>query len=137
MIATTGKHFYKIHEVRMIYPGWFSMELPVKDLFLLATITMITVNMSFTHFHSSSCQGNIFLHQNHATYYISTNYNWENGVKQKKITEENLSQSSILWQLLRTKTPASRSKCITYFCCCCFYHYLPYICWVDKWMWFM
>ena len=29
---------------------------------------MITIKMSFTHFHSSSCQGNIFHHQNLATY---------------------------------------------------------------------
>ena len=41
---------------------------PMKDFFLLAIIAMITVKMSFTHFHSSSCQGNMFLHQNHATY---------------------------------------------------------------------
>ena len=46
---------------------------------------------------------------------ISSNYNWENGVKQIKITEENLLQSCILCQLLRTKS----------------YHYLPYICLVD------
>ena len=60
---------------------------------------------------------------------ISPNYNWENGVKQIKITEENLSQSCILCQLLRTKTLASGSKCIKHFFY--FYHYLPYICWVD------
>ena len=35
---------------------------PMKHLLLLATIIMITVKMSFTHFHSSSCQKNIFLH---------------------------------------------------------------------------
>ena len=60
---------------------------------------------------------------------ISPNYNWENGVKQIKITEENLSQSCVLCQLLRTKTLASGSKCIKHFFY--FYHYLPYICWVD------
>ena len=41
---------------------------PMKHLFLLAIIAMITVKMSFAQFHYSSCQGNIFLHQNHATY---------------------------------------------------------------------
>ena len=46
---------------------------------------------------------------------ISPNYNWENGVKQIKITEENLSQSCILCQLLRTKTLGSGSKCIKHF----------------------
>ena len=34
---------------------------------------------------------------------ISPNYNWENGVKQIKITEENLSQSCILCRLLMVK----------------------------------
>ena len=58
----------------------------MKHLFLLATITMITVKMSFTDFHSSSYQGNIFLHQNHAIY--SPNYNWENGVKQIRLLKE-------------------------------------------------
>ena len=43
---------------------------------------------------------------------VSLNFNWENGVIQIKITEENLSQSCILCQLLRTKTLASGSKCI-------------------------
>ena len=46
---------------------------------------------------------------------ISPNYNWENGVKQIKITEKNLSQSCILCQLLRTKILSSGSKCIKHF----------------------
>ena len=44
--------------------------------------------------------------------FISPNYNWENGVKQIKITEENLSQSCIFYHLLRTKTLVSGWKCI-------------------------
>ena len=72
------------------------------QIFLLAAVTMITVKISFSHFHSSSCQGNIFLHQ--IMQPISPNYNWENGVKKKRIIEENLSQSCILCHLLRTKT---------------------------------
>ena len=60
---------------------------------------------------------------------INPYYNWENRVKQIKITEENLSQSCILCQLLRTKTLASGTKCIKHFFY--FYHYLPYICSVD------
>ena len=51
---------------------------------------------------------------------INPNYNWENGVKQIQITEENLSQSCILCQLLRTKTLASGSKWIKHF-----YLFLP------------
>ena len=41
---------------------------PMKHFFFLATIATINVKMSFTHFCSKSCQGNIFRHQNHATY---------------------------------------------------------------------
>ena len=41
---------------------------------------------------------------------IRPNYNSENGVKQIKITEENLSQSCILCQLLKTKTLVSGSN---------------------------
>ena len=47
---------------------YLSWNFPMKHFFLLATVAMITARMSFTHFHSSSCQGNILLHQNHATY---------------------------------------------------------------------
>ena len=103
----------------------------MKHFFLLATIAMITVKMSFTHFHSSSCQGSIFLHQNHAIYnYVnSPSYNWENGVKQIRLLKKICHKSCILCQLLRTKTLASGSKCIKHFFY--FYHYLPYICWVD------
>ena len=50
--------------------------------------------------------------------HISPNYSWENAVKQIKITKENLSQSCILCQLLRTKTLASESKCIKHFFLC-------------------
>ena len=44
------------------------MELPNEALFLLATVAMITLNMSFTHFHSRNCQGNIVLYQNQSAY---------------------------------------------------------------------
>ena len=46
----------------------FTWNYPMKHLFLLATVAMITVKMSFTKFHISSCQGNIFLHEDHAIY---------------------------------------------------------------------
>ena len=78
---------------------------------------MITVKMSFTHFHSS--QGNIVVKETYSFIKIMQNiiqeYNWENGVKQIKVTEENLSQSCIFCQLLRTKTLALTSKCIKHF----------------------
>ena len=102
----------------MTWPGWFNMELPneafvplrnhcydqCKNVCLRVTYSFIKIMQP-----------------------ISANYNWENGVKQIKITEENLSRSYILCQSLRIKTLASGSKCIKHF----FYHYLPYICWGD------
>ena len=66
---------------------------------------------------------------------ISPNYNWENGVKQIRLLKKICHKSCILCQLLtlaidtRLKTLASGSKCIKHFFY--FYHYLPYICWVD------
>ena len=87
------------------------MELPNEAFFFfLATVAMITVKMYFTHLHSSSCQENIFLYSCNLLV-----HNSENGVKQIKDTQENLSQSCILCQLLRTKTLASGSKCIQHF----------------------
>ena len=62
---------------------------------------------------------------------FNPNYNWETGVKQIKITEENLSQSCILCQLLRTKTLAWWSNCIKHFLIIFTTICLPYICWVD------
>ena len=104
----------KIHGVGVTWPGWFNMELRNEAFFfLLVTIAMITVKMSFTHFHSSSFREIYFFIKIMKP--ISPNYNWENGVKQIKIIDENLSQSYILCQLLRKKTLASRPKCIKQF----------------------
>ena len=63
----------------------------------------------------------------------SPNYCWENGVKQIKITEENLSQSCILCQLLRTKTLVSGSKYIKHF----FYFFITNSLISAEWMWFI
>ena len=65
---------------------------------------------------------------------FSPNYNWENGVKQIKITDKNLSQSCILCELLRTKTLALGSKCMKHFFYFC--RYFSCFRWVDEWMWF-
>ena len=59
--------------IKSIRWGWHGLDgltwnYPIKHFFPLATVTMITGKMSFTHFHSSSCQGNIFVYQNHAVY---------------------------------------------------------------------
>ena len=128
MIPTTGKTFKKTHEVRVTCPGWFHMELPNEAFFPLS---------NYCYDHSRKCLLPIFIAAVVRETYsfikivhsISLNYNWEDGVKQIKIIEENLSQSCIVCQLLRTKTLPSRSKCINFFFS--FYHYLPYICWVD------
>ena len=104
MIPNTGKNFTNIHWLRVTCCGWSIMELPNEASFLLPTVTMITVKMCFTRVHSSSYQ--------EIMQPIKPNYNWENEVKQIKISEGNLSQSCILCQLLSTKTLASGSKCI-------------------------
>ena len=134
MIPTTDKNFKKIYEVKVTCPGLFKMELPNSDFFffLSANVAIITLKMYFIYFHISSYQGNIFLYQN-LYISISSNYNRENWGKQIKITEENLSQSFILCQLLRTKTLASGSKCIKHFFY--FYHNVSYICWVHVIYW--
>ena len=99
----------------------------MKHLFFLATITMITVKRLLPIFIAAVVReiySFIKIMQP-----ISLNYNWENGVKQIKITEENLSQNCILCQLPRTKTLASWPKWIKHLFF--FYHYMPYICWVG------
>ena len=58
-------------------------------------------------------------------------HHWENGVKQIKINEENLSQTCILCQLLRTKTLASESKYIQHF------FIFTTICLITEWMRFI
>ena len=129
MIPATDKNFKKIHEVRWHALDDLSWNYRMKQIFLIATVAMITVKISYTHFHSSSCQGNIFLRLKSCTLLVQTIT--ENGVQQKKITEENLSQSCILCQLLRKNTLASGSKCTKHFFKK-FYHYLPYIFWMDE-----
>ena len=66
----------------------------MKHSFLLATIAMITVEISFSETYSF-----IKIMQP-----ISPNYNWENAVKQIKITEENLPQICILFDCNWTRT---------------------------------
>ena len=97
----------------------------MKHLFLLATVTMIAVIVA-VFIAAVVRETNSFIKIMQP---ITPNYNWENGNKQIKINEENLSQSCILCQLLRTNTLASGSKCIQHFFY--FYHYLFYICRVD------
>ena len=46
MMPTTGKNFKNVHEVDDV-----TWNYPMKHFFLLATVPMITVKMSFTHFH--------------------------------------------------------------------------------------
>ena len=62
------KNVKKIHHVLVTCPGWFNMELPYEEFFPLSNHCHDHCQMSLTHFHSGSCQGNILLHQNYATY---------------------------------------------------------------------
>ena len=57
----------KMLEVRVTCHGWFNMALPSAAFFSLNSCCDHCRNV-YTHFHSSSCLGNILLHQNHATY---------------------------------------------------------------------
>ena len=91
--------------------GMIYHEITLKHLFLSATVTMIKCLLPIfilavvREIHS-------FIRMMQS---IIPNYNWENGFKQIKITQENLSQSWILCQLLRSKTLGSGSKCIKHF----------------------
>ena len=99
----------------------------MKHLFLLASVTVITVKCLFLIFIAAVVrETNSFIKIMQS---VSPNYNWENRVKQIRLLKKICHKSCILCQLLRTKTLASGSKCIKHFFY--FYHYLPYICWVD------
>ena len=100
----------------------------MKHFFLLATITTTTVKCLLPIFIVAVLRKTYFFVK--IMYPISPNYNWENEVKQIKITEENLSQSCIMCQLPRANTLASGSKCIKQFFLN-FCHYLRCICWMD------
>ena len=92
----------------MTCPRWFNMELSNEEFFFLATFAMITVIIAAV---VRETYSSVKIMQP-----ISPNYIWENGVKLIKITEEHLSQSFILCQLLRRKTLAFGSKYIKHFC---------------------
>ena len=90
-----------IHEVRVTCPGWFNMEF-LNEASFLHRNRMTILKLCLIHFHSRSCQRNMPP--------ISPIYNWENEVKQVKNTEENLSQSCILSQLVREQRPSNQVK---------------------------
>ena len=96
--------------------GWDALDdltwnYPKKLFFLLANVAMTTLKMSFTHFIAAIVRETYSIIK--ILQHISPNCNWENEVKQIKITEENLSQRCIFCQLL--KHLASGSKCIKHF----------------------
>ena len=128
MIPTTGKCFKKIHELRVASPEWFNMELPNEAFFLLSNRCYDYCKNVFYPFSLQQFSGK-HIPSSKSCKPITPNYNWENGVKQIKITEENLSQSCILCQLLRTKTLTSGSKCIKHF-------FLIYLI-SAEWTWFI
>ena len=117
-----------MHEVRETWPAWFYMQFPNEASFPLSNRCYDYCKNVFYPFSLQQLSGK-HIPSSKSCKPITPNYNWENGVKQIKITEENLSESCILCQLLRTKALASGSKYIKHFFY--FYHYLSYICWVD------
>ena len=66
----------------------------MKYFFFLATVAMITVKMSKPIFIAAVVKETYSFIK--IMQPLRPNYNWENGVKRIKITEENLSQSCIL-----------------------------------------
>ena len=96
----------------------------MKNFFLLATNAMITVKCFLPNFLAAVISETYSFIKTMQP--ISPNYNWEIRVKQIKITEENLSQSCISCQLLRTIRIKTHQTFFFYF-----YYYLPYIYWVD------
>ena len=128
MIPTTGKNLYKIQDVRVTCPGWFNIELPNEASFTLSNRYYDHCKMLLIFLAAVLRETYSFIKTMQP---ISPNYNWENGVKQIKITEENLSQSCVLCQLLRTKTLVSGSKCIRYF----FFIFITIFPISSEWMW--
>ena len=112
----------------MTCPGRFNMELFNEASFPLSNCCCDHCKIVFYPFLAAVFRKSYSFIK--ITQSISSNYNWENGVKPIRITEGKLSQSFTLRQFLRTKTLDSQSKCIKHFCFYV-YHYLPYICWVD------
>ena len=120
MIASTGKNFKKIHEVRMTRTGWFNMELPNEGLFPFSK--SCTVKLCFTHFHSSNRHEIILHFQNHAT--TSPNYNWEWSQTDKDYWRKLVSKLYLV-SIAKDKSPGIRIKMNqTFFS---FYNYLPYV----------
>ena len=76
MMPATDKMLKKIQKVRVTYLGWFNMELPNEAFFPLNSrcknFFNITVKISFTRFHSTSCLGDIFLHQKPCNLLVQT-----------------------------------------------------------------
>ena len=101
---------------------------PMKKFFLVANFAMITVKMLFTHFHSSSYQGNIFLHQNHASCYSKLKL--RKGSQTNKDYWRKFVTKLYLVSIAKNKDPSIRVK-IHQTCFLLFCHYLPYICWVG------
>ena len=128
MIPTTGKNLHKTQDVRVTCPGWFNMELSNEASFTLSSLYYDHCKMSFTHFHSSSSQGNLFLHQNHATYYSKLCLRkW--GQTDKDYWKKFVTKL-YLASIAKDKDPSIRVKMHQIFFLY-FFHYFPYIFWVD------
>ena len=84
---------------------------PMKNFFLLATVAMIAVKMFLPIFIAAVVRETYSF--NKIMQPISPNYNWENGVKQIKITEENCITKLYLVSIAKDKR--TRSTCTKQF----------------------
>ena len=80
----------------------------MKNVFLVASIVMVTEKLSFFYFHGTHCKGDKFLYQ--IIQLINPNYPWKDGVKQIKPTQKKSSQSYILCLIIKVTYPSVRTK---------------------------
>ena len=112
--------------------GWHALDdltwnYPMKHLFLLAIVAMITVKMSFTHFYSSSCQGNIPSSKS-CSLLVQTIIGKMESNRDKDYWRKFVTKLYFV-SVAKAKDPSIKVKMHqTFFLK--FYYYLPYICWM-------
>ena len=102
-----------------------------KAFFVLATVAMITENLTFASFHINHCNKNKFFRHNHAIY--ESKLSLKNMESNRKCYSKKLLSRFIFYPIIRTQTQTMWSKCSkNYFLG--FYHPFSYthggmICW--------
>ena len=131
MIPTTSKKLKKIHEVRVTWTGWFNTGFFIEVFFPLSNRCYDHCKNVFFPFSYKQLSGKHIPSSKSCNLLVQTIIK-KNGVKQIKTTEENLSRSCILCQLLRTKTLTSGSKHVKQF-----FFIFTTICLISaEWTWF-